>query len=97
MIFLMDQIRTFLFMLIFGFVVGMTFNLYQIILHRFNFKRFIVHISDIIFSLILGVSGFILLICVNHGNMRFYVILAIILGFCIYNYLAYSIRKNWMS
>lgn len=97
MIFLLDQIKTFFSMLLFGFFSGFIFNIYQIILHRFRFKRFIIHIFDIVFSVLLGVSGFILLIYINNGSLRFYVILAITIGFLIYNSIVHRIRKTGLG
>lgn len=87
MVFLLGQVRTFFFMLIFGFFSGLLFNIYQRIVYRFGFKKSVLHISDLLFGILLGSLGFLLLICINHGNLRFYVILAIILGFIIYSLL----------
>ncbi len=93
MIFLIDQIKTFICMLIFGFFTGLIFNLYQFIIHHFKLKRFLIHISDTLFSIILGILGFLLLIYINHGILRFYVILAIIIGFAIYYSVANYVKK----
>jgi len=94
MVFLFDQIRTFFSMLIFGFFSALIFNLYQLIIHRFKLRRFIIHISDILFSIIFGILGFLLLIEINHGNLRFYVILGIIIGFVIYYSLVNYLKKT---
>ncbi|MFP4660665.1 MAG: spore cortex biosynthesis protein YabQ [Halanaerobiales bacterium] len=97
MIFLIDQIKTFFCMLLFGVSVGLIFNIYQVFLHHVKPKRIIIHIIDVIISLILGVTGFLLLLNINYGNLRSYVILAIIFGFIIYyslsNYIC-KIRKK---
>ncbi|MFP4016071.1 MAG: spore cortex biosynthesis protein YabQ [Halanaerobiales bacterium] len=93
MIFLIDQIKTFFCMLLFGISVGVLFNIYQVFIHRLKLKRFIIHITDVIFSLILGITGFLILININYGNLRFYVILAIVLGFICYYSLSNYIRK----
>jgi len=94
MVFLFDQIRTFFYMLIFGFFSALIFNLYQFIIHRYKLRRFIIHISDTFFSIILGILGFLLLIYINNGNLRFYVILAIIIGFVICYSLVNYLKKT---
>mgnify|MGYP000406885573 CR=1 FL=1 len=94
MILLLDQVKTFFCMLVFGFFSGLIFNLYQVIIHHLKLKRVLVHISDIIFSIVLGVSGFLLLIYINNGNLRFYVILAIVIGFGLYYSISNFIHKT---
>lgn len=94
MIFLLDQVKTFISMLIFGFFTGFIFNLYQLIIHRFKLRRYIIHISDTLFSIILGIVGFVLLIYINHGILRFYVILAIIIGFAIFYSVVNYVKKT---
>ncbi len=78
-------------MLLFGFCAGLAFRLYQAILHKWKIKRIIIHVLDIFFSILLGITGFLLLILINHGNLRFYVILAIVIGFSI-NFLLFRAR-----
>jgi len=81
-------------MLLFGFTAGLAFRLYQAVLHKWKIKRFIIHILDIFFSILLGISGFLFLIFINHGDLRFYVILAIIVGFGISFLLLRSSSKD---
>lgn len=91
MLLLFDQIRTFLFMFLFGFFSGFLFNIYQKIIDRCKIKKFLIHISDLSFSILLGILGFLILVFLNNGNFRFYVILAIILGLGVY----YTLMKKW--
>ncbi|MFW6022515.1 MAG: spore cortex biosynthesis protein YabQ [Halanaerobiaceae bacterium] len=93
MLLLLEQIRSFFWMFLFGFFTGAIFNIYQVCIHRKKIKRPFLHILDILFSLLIGLSGFILLLYVNFGVVRFYVILAIILGFSIYYSLSRIISK----
>jgi spore cortex biosynthesis protein YabQ len=82
-------------MLLFGFFAGLFFRIYQSILHKWKIKRKVIHILDILFSILIGLAGFVLLIFINYGDLRFYIILAIIIGFSISILLFSSGKKTW--
>lgn len=83
MLFLLEQIRTFCLMSVFGFFSGLVFRIYQLLVHKYKIKKVIIHLSDLVFSIMTGMIGFLLLIYINGGNLRFYVIIAIISGFAL--------------
>lgn len=83
MLFLLEQIRTFCLMFVFGFFTGLVFKIYQFILYKYKIKKVIIHLSDLIFSIVTGMIGFLLLIYINGAYLRFYVIIAIISGFAL--------------
>ncbi|MFW5992044.1 MAG: spore cortex biosynthesis protein YabQ [Halanaerobiaceae bacterium] len=87
--FLFNQLKTFFVMLTFGIIAGAVFNFYQYILHSLKLKKIWINLMDIIISLVMGITGFGFLLLVNRGEMRFYVLLAILLGFSLY----YILRK----
>ena len=84
MAFLLDQFSTFLVMLLYGLLIGGVFNIYQYTLKKMKPIRIWIHISDVLMSLIMGLVGFVLLLYVNKGEFRFYVLLAIIMGFSLF-------------
>lgn len=89
---LLKQIETFFVMLAYGLLGGLVFNLYQYILNKFNFKKIWINITDIALCLIMGLTGFGFLIFVNKGELRFYVLIAIVLGFILYHMLKKMLR-----
>jgi len=70
-------------MSVFGFFSGLVFRIYQLLVHKYKIKKVIIHLSDLVFSIMTGMIGFLLLIYINGGNLRFYVIIAIISGFAL--------------
>ena len=57
---------------------------YQRFLKRGHRNRWIVFINDILFWMIQGLIIFYVLFLVNHGELRFYLLLALICGFSAY-------------
>lgn len=78
------QLRTFLAMLLYGFLAAFLFYTYQKLIKKFHVKKTLLHILDLFFCLFTAVAGFLLLFYINQGSFRFYVILAIFLGICLY-------------
>lgn len=83
MLLLLEQIKTFFLMSLFGFFTGLAFKIYQLIISKNSLNGVIIHLSDLIISIVFGIIGFLFLIYINGGDLRFYVILAILSGFVI--------------
>lgn len=78
------QLYCFLIFSIIGIFSGIIFDIFRILRRTFKTKDFIIYIEDIIFWILIG---FLLLygLCVyTNGEIRLYLILAVILGFVIY-------------
>lgn len=81
-----EQLAGFFLMLFFGFFIGIVFNLYYIFFRK-NMKKkkiYLVYVFDILFGIIVGVLGFIVLFYFNYGDFRFYILISIFLGLYIY-------------
>lgn len=78
------QLYCFLIFSIIGIFSGIIFDIFRILRRTFKTKDFIIYIEDIIFWILIG---FLLLygLCVyTDGEIRLYLILAVMLGFLIY-------------
>ncbi|MFW6034696.1 MAG: spore cortex biosynthesis protein YabQ [Halothermotrichaceae bacterium] len=78
---LYEQFYSFLLMFCFGVGIGIFFIIYQKLINKFSIKSYLLHLLDIIFSILIGVNGLIILVIANRGQFRFYIVLAILLGF----------------
>ena len=87
---LSTQFYTLLAMCLMGIIFGATLDVYQRFLHRTTRKRLIVFINDILFWVIQACLIFYVLFIVNHGELRFYLVLALICGFSAYQ----ALMKN---
>lgn len=81
MIFLSQQLYTFVLMFLLGIFIAVGFILYQYLLSRINIKAIYINILDLFFSIIAAIMGFMVLIYANGGELRFFVILSMFLGF----------------
>ena len=78
------QFYTMLSMIAMGSFFGASLDTYQRFLNRKNRKRLIVFVNDILFWIIMGLISFYVLFLVNYGELRFYLILALLCGFSAY-------------
>ncbi|MBS4179722.1 spore cortex biosynthesis protein YabQ [Lederbergia citrea] len=81
---LSTQFFTMLSMIAMGSFFGASLDTYQRFLKRGKRKRLIVFLNDILFWIIQGLIIFYILFLVNHGELRFYLILALLCGFSAY-------------
>lgn len=81
MAFLLQQLYTFVMMFLLGIFIGISFIFYQYLLNRINIKAIYINILDLFFSIIVSVVSFMALIYANWGELRFFVILSMFLGF----------------
>ncbi|MEK3888949.1 spore cortex biosynthesis protein YabQ [Bacillus sp. FSL K6-3431] len=88
------QLSTMLAMIAMGSFFGATLDTYQRFLKRNKRKRFIVFMNDILFWILQGSIIFYILFLVNHGELRFYLVLALLCGFSAYQAL---IKKYYLA
>ncbi|GIN58032.1 spore cortex biosynthesis protein YabQ [Lederbergia ruris] len=81
---LSTQLYTMLAMISMGGFFGASLDTYQRFLKRGNRSKVIVFINDILFWLLHGIIVFYVLFLVNYGEVRFYLVLAILCGFAAY-------------
>lgn len=79
-----SQGQIFIVFLIIGLCVGVIFDIFRAIRKVFDTSDFATYIEDIIFIAIVGVLIVNNLILVNNGEIRFFIILAIIFGTIFY-------------
>lgn len=79
-----SQGQIFIVFLIIGICIGVIFDIFRAIRKVFNTSDFITYIEDIIFIAIVGILFVNNLILINNGEIRFYIILAIIFGMTFY-------------
>lgn len=92
--FLIIQLYTFLVMTGLGFVLGLIFHLYQTFIKKAGISKKWLPVMDIIFGILTGLLGFSVLLYANYGDLRFFVIISILLGLLLYFYTARKLIKN---
>lgn len=78
------QLYTMLAMIVMGSFFGAALDTYQRFLKRSKRKKVIVFINDVLFWVVQGLIIFYVLFLVNHGELRFYLALALLCGFSAY-------------
>lgn len=81
---LSTQFLTMISMIGMGSLFGAMFDTYQRFLKRPKRKQWIVFINDILFWIIQALLVFYTLFLVNRGEIRFYIFIALICGFAVY-------------
>lgn len=89
---LWTQLKDFILISLLGVALAVVFHLYQRILVNAKTKGIVIRISDLLIWMILIVVVFAALLVINHGDLRFYVILGLIAGGLFYA--SYLIRKT---
>lgn len=86
---LLDQIQSFILTLLVGVLVGLIIHYYQLTIRKSRLNKYFLYFIDfILWILIMGVIVICLLL-INMGEMRIYVILALLAGILVYHrYLA---------
>ena len=79
-----SQGQIFTVFLIIGLCIGVIFDIFRALRKIFKTPDFATYIEDIIFMAIVGILIVNNLILVNNGEIRFYIILAIIFGMTFY-------------
>ncbi len=67
-----------------GLLAGLWFDFYQAVRRVWRLKKIGIFLGDLLFSLFLTVFIFGLLLAINYGEVRFYVIMGLALGALIY-------------
>lgn len=79
-----SQGQVFIIFLIVGLIIGIIFDFFRAVRKVFKTSDFVTYIEDIIFMAIIGILIVNNLILVNNGEIRFFIILAILFGTTLY-------------
>ncbi len=81
---LSTQIRTFLFIVITGIVLGILFDTYRVLRRRFRPPWLVTSLTDLLYCLLASAIAFTALLASNWGELRFYVYIALLVGIIAY-------------
>ena len=91
------QFITLLLMVVSGFVIGLFFDGYRVLKGKLAFPSWLVFFIDIIYGGLSGIFIFMLLVWINHGQLRITIYLFFLFGLGIYYYtLSLVIIKFWV-
>lgn len=79
-----EQLQTFFVFTISGIVIGIIFDIFRIIRKSFKISDLHTNIEDVIFGIILSILLIYLFFIYHSGPIRFYMIIALSMGFLIY-------------
>ena len=79
-----SQGHIFILFLILGLCFGLIFDFFRALRKNFKTSDFITYLEDIIFMLIVGILLVNSLILLNHGQIRFFIFLALFFGITFY-------------
>ena len=79
-----EQLKSFIFYMICGCVIGILFDIFRIIRKSFKISDFHTYIEDLVFGIILGLFLIYILFILNKENIRLYMIISISLGIVFY-------------
>ena len=80
----LDQLYLFLIFTINGILIGIFFDCFRILRKTFKTSDFVTYIEDILFWIISGISVLITIFKFNNGELRLFIIIAILFGVVIY-------------
>lgn len=81
---LLSQIQSFLLTTILGVVAGMVFQFYQLLVRQARLGRYSLYLVDFILWLLMILVIFLAMLMINQGEMRIYVLVALLTGIIIY-------------
>ena len=79
-----SQAYSFFIYFISGMIIGIIFDIFRILRKSFKTNDFVTYIEDILFWIITGIFLIFILFKFSFGQIRFYTIFALIIGFVLY-------------
>lgn len=80
-----------------GFVLGIVYLFVRICRAFLSDGRVVIFITDVLFCLVCTLTSFLLFVAVNNGHIRFYLIIAEILGFCTFSFTFGELLFNYFQ
>lgn len=81
---LANQIQSFTLTLVLGLITGVIFHYYQLFIRQARVGKYTLYVMDLLLWLMLIALVFWAMICINQGEVRFYVLAALLIGILIY-------------
>lgn len=91
------QLQTMLAMVAMGGWLGMAIDTYSRLIRGRRWNKWITIINDSLFWILQGLFVFYVLLQVNEGEMRFYILLALLCGYAGYKGLLYNIYNKFLE
>ncbi len=91
------QTRLFLMSFGFGFLLGVVYDLFRIVRLTLTRGKAAVFVMDVLYFLLAGIAVFIFMLAYNSGEIRFYLLLGILLGFLIYYFTFGAFVLKWSN
>ena len=66
-----------------GFALGLIYEFIRVLRVYISSGKLFVFVTDILFTVFCSVSVFLLFVAVNNGHIRFYMLLAVVLGYTV--------------
>jgi len=80
------QLQAFVLTSLLGVVAGLIFHFYQTTIRKAGVNRIILYVFDVIIWILMIIIVFLAMLFINEGEMRVYVLLALIAGIILYYY-----------
>lgn len=90
---LLGQIEAFFLTLVLGLITGTIFHFYQALIRVARVSRYVLYVLDFSLWIIIIALVFLSMLFINQGEMRIYVLIALLLGILIY-YRRFAHRFN---
>ncbi len=81
---LSSQANLFLVTILIGFIIGLVYDFFRITRKLFHHSNLLVYIEDLLFWIISTFICFYILLHKNNLELRFYIVIGIIIGLCLY-------------
>jgi spore cortex biosynthesis protein YabQ len=81
---LFAQIHNFVLTLLLGVIAGLIFHFYQLLIGYARINKYLLYVCDFIVWIIMLVLVLIGMLLINQGEMRVYVLIALIIGALVY-------------
>lgn len=97
MVSLAEQLSAFGLTILGGVGMGFVFDVFRILRHAVGPRRPVALLLDVIYWILVTPSMIALLWRANNGDLRFYVVLGVLIGSLLYNVLISAVVLRWLS
>lgn len=84
MLWLLEQLKPFVLTLLVGLIAGLVFQFYQCSMALSSCGRWLLYLLDFLVWIVILLLVFFLLLVINQGEIRVYILLALFIGILIY-------------
>ena len=94
---LTSQVGVFFMSVFVGLILSIVYDLSYAVCLIFNINRKKIFIRDILYFIFCGIITFLFILAVNFGEIRFYIIIGELLGWCLYQVTIGGIISFWVK